>query len=145
MKKVTSILAAILIVLSLSSFGQISVYKTEGISFKHKDYQTAQWKSWEEWQISDVTIVHDKLNNKFVVRGENIEFYTIINTFTKAKDNHGDEIMEWECLNNNGAQVLFRDVTFTSLPKQKKLLRKNEYHKQFYIITDSMKTSYILK
>jgi hypothetical protein len=125
MKLLKTQLLTILFILTFSfSHSQVTKFKTTSGSTKIFNENTQRWKDWEKLTNgADILITLDITNERIKIFSKTEQVFDIIKYFDKKTDDDGDDIISFQCVDQDGLKCKIRFV----------ILNSQEGRKQVYI------------
>jgi hypothetical protein len=106
--------AFLFILVTNSSFGQLTKFKSSSYTSKFKNENTGNWSKWSELEKTEVLITIDITNERIKIFSKKEQVYDIIKYYDKQTDSDGDETMQFQCVNEDGLKCYVRFVILNS-------------------------------
>lgn len=95
------VLLALMLMFSLSSFGETIFFKTTGFAMKQK-YSNGVWSNWTDWQDSDMYITMNLETDVVKVFSPETQVYRITEHVRNYTDDSGGKQAEYRFIDQDG-------------------------------------------
>ncbi len=123
MKLLKTQLLTILFILTFSiCHSQVTKFKTTSGSTKIFNDNTQRWKDWEKLTNgADILITLDITNERIKIFSKTEQVFDIIKYFDKKTDDDGDDIISFQCVDQDGLKCKIRFVILNSQDGRKQV------------------------
>lgn len=90
MNKIKYLLAALFLICSISSFGQILKFRTTAFASNSYNYYTQRWTGWSSWENSDMLLTINLNNDVVTIYSPKTQIYSIYDFDGEFYDSDGD-------------------------------------------------------
>lgn len=125
-----SLVVILFFVFQNSALAQVYTFKASSLSILERNEKGA-WGKWSDFKKAQVLITFDAKKDRFIVNSRDIQLYKIT-AYMQKVSNENDEVLGFECEDNDGAVCMIMIVT----------RKKEKNRKQFYINYRDLKMVY---
>lgn len=95
-------------------YAQVSKCKATGLSFKTKNENTDRWSAWSDMESVDILITIDVDNERIKIFSKKEQVYDIIQSYKLYTDDDGDDVLKFQCVNEDGLKCMVRLLRLNS-------------------------------
>lgn len=110
----------ILLVFSMTSYGQVYKLKSSSLSIKTKinDYK---WSDWSDWEEASILITIDVNKDRITIYSKETQIYDVAENEGESYDSDGDKTLSFYCVDKNGLTCRIRLIKLISQDNRNQL------------------------
>ncbi|RYE17315.1 MAG: hypothetical protein EOP51_24130 [Sphingobacteriales bacterium] len=107
---------------AVAAYAQVTKFKTSGGSVKFYNKTAQSWKPWEALEnASDILITLDPDADRIKIFSSSEQVFDIIKFYDVVEDSDGDEVIPFQCVDQDGRKCKLRFMILHSQNKRKQL------------------------